>query len=327
MQRQVCARTVAVCGAVVVLAAAGVARAETPDLIEVGTDRVRRWDIDSPGVQYDRLVGSNLFGDMTRLADGRIVAYRTTYGGHIPALYEINPETGAVAVLVESAAGAGEVVALTTMPDGNLLGRDNTLGFVRIDPATLAWSRVPLVGPYPTDSMFSGGMATSPGGQIYAWCSGFGGPGTGVYSKLFRIDPVAGTATAIGGYENLSVSVAMEAMAFTPDGRLFGFTEINGRAPLQANSVYELNLQTGLPTFVAQRSELADARGAVFLPDPAAAPAALLLGVGALARRRRRAPIGRWGSARVEPLAQFTPRHEGHALDTTAAPIGGTILE
>ena len=296
MQRQVCARTVAVCGAVVVLAAAGVARAETPDLIEVGTDRVRRWDIDSPGVQYDRLVGSNLFGDMTRLADGRIVAYRTTYGGHIPALYEINPETGAVAVLVESAAGAGEVVALTTMPDGNLLGRDNTLGFVRIDPATLAWSRVPLVGPYPTDSMFSGGMATSPGGQIYAWCSGFGGPGTGVYSKLFRIDPVAGTATAIGGYENLSVSVAMEAMAFTPDGRLFGFTEINANpgGPLEPNSVYEFNLQTGLPTFVARRNlELADVRGVVFLPEPGAAAAAILLGAATICRRGRRVRTGR----------------------------------
>lgn len=79
-------------------------------------------------------------------------------------------------------------------------------------------------------------------------------------------------------------------MAFTPDGRLFGFTEINAGAggPLELNSVYELNLQTGLPTFVAQRQELANVRGVVFLPEPGAMAVLILIGAGALAHRGRR---------------------------------------
>lgn len=288
MRRQRYAQVVERCWAIVLLATAGVARGETPDLVEVTESSVLRWDIDAPGTQFTRSLGARLFGDMTRLGDGRIVAYRTTYGGSTPALYEIDPDTGAASVLVQSAAGAGEVVALATMPGGDLFGRDNSRGFVRINPATLSWSPVSIVGPYRAEDMHTGGMATSPAGDIYAWCSGFGGGA--IFAKLFRIDPVAGTAQAIGGYEGLSVSEAFNAMAFTPDGRLFGFTEINagqgGR--LQPNSVYELNLQTGLPTFVAQRSELANARGVVFLPEPGATAPAVLIGVAALRRRGRR---------------------------------------
>ena len=295
MQRQMYARILAPRCAIVVLAvaaAADVARGETPDLIEVTEGRVLRWDIDAAGTDYDRSAGTNLFGDMTRLSDGHIVAYRTTYGGHTPALYEIDPETGAAGVLVQSAAGAGEVIALATMPDGNLFARDNARGFIRIDPATLAWTPVPIVGPYSADNMHTGGMATSPAGDIYAWCTGFAGPGAGVFAKLFRIDPVAGTAHAIGGYEGLSSSGHVNAMAFTPDGRLFGFTDVNAGpgGPLDVNSVYEFDLQTGMPTFVAQRGELANVRGVVFLPEPGAMAAAILIGVGALGRRGRVRP-------------------------------------
>jgi hypothetical protein len=171
------------------------------------------------------------------------------------------------------------------MRNGDLFGRENTLGFVRIDPATLAWTHVPLAGPYPESSMYSGGMATSPAGEIYAWCSGLAAPGAGVFAKLFRIDPVAGTAVAVGGYEGLPTSEHVNAMAFTPDGRLFGFTEVNVGGPLQVNSVYEFDLQTALPTLVAQRGELSDVRGVVFLPEPGAMGTALLVGAGALARR------------------------------------------
>ena len=291
MQRQMHARLLAPgCAFVVLVLAAGVARAETPDLIEVTENKVLRWDIDAPGTGFVRDVGSGatLFGDMTRLSDGRIVAYRTTYGGFTPALYEINPETGNASLLLQSATGAGEVVAMATMPDGNLFARDNTLGFIRINPATLAWSPVNITGPYSAANMYSGGMATSPTGQIYAWCDGFATPQAGVFSKLFRIDPVAGTAQALGGFDGLSTSAGMNGMAFTPDGRLFGFTEINGGqgGELRPNSVYELNLQTGLATLVAQRDELRDVRGVVFLPEPGAA-AAILIGVGTLARRRK----------------------------------------
>jgi hypothetical protein len=266
---------------------AGVARGATPDLVEMTLERILRWDIDSSGVNYNRTTGIYGFGDMTRLADGRIVAYHSPHGGEMPALYEIDPVTGAAALLVQSAAGAGDVVAMTPMAGGDLFGRDNTLNFIRINPATLAWSPVPITGPYRTESMNTGGMATSPAGNIYAWCSGFD-VGPGVYAKLFRIDPVAGTATAIGGYEGLSVGV--EAMAFTPDGRLFGFTadEVRPGLPLQSNSVYEFNLQTGLPTFVARRDELALVRGVVFLPEPAATAVAILIGAAALGRRGRK---------------------------------------
>jgi hypothetical protein len=134
---------------------------------------------------------------MTRLSDGRIVAYRTTYGGFTPALYQVDPETGTAGVLVQSAAGAGEVVALTTMPDGNLFARDNSLGFIRINPATLAWSPVNITGPYSAANMYSGGMATSPTGQIYAWCDGFATPAAlRSPSKTSRTSSPAYTPTA-----------------------------------------------------------------------------------------------------------------------------------
>ena len=253
-----------------------------PDCIEVTESSVIRWNMASSGHLYASFTGTSLFGDCT-LSDGRVVAYRTTYGGQTPALYQINPADGSVSLLVQSTSGAGEVVALAPMRNGNLLACDNSLGFLSINPSTLAYSVMGLTPSQPVNSMHTGGMATSPTGEIFAWISGFS-PTFRVYSKLAKIDTDAHTVQFIGGYENLPASQSFDAMAFAPDGRLFGFTTINGGingGPFQPNGIYQLDLQTGLPTLLSQRQDLADVRGVVFLPEPAA-PLSLLAAASAL---------------------------------------------
>jgi len=230
-----------------------------------------RWNFNSSTDIYQKYVGTNNISDMTRSNDGRYLAYRTNYGGLTPALFEINPATGDSHMVVQSSAGAPKVVALTSTPDGYLFGCDNNLGFVRINPSTLAYTVVPISAlNFSYDTLHSGGMATSAIGEIYAWASGWSST-WGVYSKLLKIDINAGTALAIGGYDHLPISQSFNAMAFTPDGQLFGFTEINAGlngGPFVPNGIYQLNLQTGMPTLLGQRSELANVRGAVFVPEP-----------------------------------------------------------
>jgi hypothetical protein len=262
-----------------VFSGAGSASGTTlPDIISITETTVYRWNFDTSTNDYVKPTGTSLFGDMTRTNDGRFLAYRTNYNGNTPALYEINPTTGTSSIVVTSSTGAYHVIALATMSDDNLFGYDTDLGFVRIDSSTLAYQTVPITASNSDIKISTGGMATSSSGEIYAWCSGFAS-GSGIFSELFKIDPDAGTAQEIGGYTGLSVSTSFNAMAFSPDGRLFGFTEINAKSPLTTNSIYELNLVTGMPTFLAQRSILADVRGAAFVPEPSTF---LLLGIGAI---------------------------------------------
>ena len=246
--------------------------ASFPDIVTISETTVTRWNFNTSQDVYKNNTGTRLFGDMTRSNDGRYLAYRTSYrGGNTPALFEINPNTGVSTLVVQSSTGAPEVVALTAAPDGDLFGYDNNLQFIRINPNTLAYTVVPISTSNSATYMGTGGMATSPNGEIYAWASGFSSTSPGVFSKLFKIDLNAGTALAIGGFDGLSVGQNIDAMAFTPDGRLFGFTEINGGingGPFVPNGIYEFNLQTGMPTLLGQRSELADVRGAVFVPEP-----------------------------------------------------------
>jgi len=243
--------------------------ADFPDIVTISETTVTRWNFNTSNDIYQKDTGTRLFGDMTRTNDGRYLAYRTSYsGGNTPALFEINPDTGISHMVVQSSTGASEVIALTTTLNGDLFACDNGLGFIRINPNTLAYISVPIIAlNFSYRTMYSGGMATSPTGEIYAWAIGSSST-WGIYSKLFKIDPNAGTALAIGGYDHLSLSQSFNAMAFTPDGRLFGFTEINAGGPLVHNGIYQLNLQTGMPTLLAQRSELVDVRGAVFVPEP-----------------------------------------------------------
>ena len=115
-----------------------------PDIISITQTTVYRWNFDGSSNIYVKPTGTSLFGDMTRTNDGRFLAYRTTYGGNMPALFRINPTTGTSSLVVQSSAGAPHVVALTAMADGDLLGCDNQLGFVRINPSTLAYQVVPI---------------------------------------------------------------------------------------------------------------------------------------------------------------------------------------
>jgi hypothetical protein len=277
-------------GAVASLASTARGAVLVPDLLQITQTSVSRYNPDTPGTAYVRSTGTGGFGDMTRANDGRILAYRTNTQSQTPALFQIDPATGNATLVVQSASAPGRVVALAPMANGDLLGCDNNLGFVEINPNTMAYTQLPLVASNAPQTIFSGGMATSATGQIYAWCSGFA-PGAGVYSKLFLIDTTAKTATAIGGYDGLAASGSLNAMAFAPDGRLFGFTDLNGGnngSPLLANAMYEVNPKTGALTLILQRQELTDVRGVVFLPEPATAGVLALAMTAMFSRRRRK---------------------------------------
>jgi streptogramin lyase len=247
-----------------------------------------RWNPDAAGVAFDKDTGTSLFGDITHLYDGRYVAYRTDYQGRTPALFEVDPATGGVNLLVQSATAAAKVAAMAPLPNGNLLAHDNELGFVQINGTTLATTPFPMTASNGATAMSIGAMALSPGGQIYAWAHGY--TLTGVYQGLFKVDPAARALQGIGLFEGRTSSIGFQGMAFTPDGRLFGVTEINagsGGEPLLPNALYELNLQTGQAAFVMQRPELADVRGIVFVPEPGTPLVLLAAGAATLLRRRR----------------------------------------
>src|ERR1051325_3083807 len=242
------------------------------DLIEVTVDSLYRWNLNTSTDTYaNKQTGTSTFGDMTRMNDGRYVAYRGGFTGATPALFEVNPSTGSVNLIVQSSSAAGQVVALAPMKNGNLFAFDNSLHYISINPTTLAYTPLSITGTDFEPRAGGGGMAVSPDGDIFGWCSGFN-TNSGIFAALFRIDPIAGTAQKIGsGYDHLSTSSNFDAMSFTPNGRLFGFTSINGGLngdPLKANGVYELNLQTGMPTLLTQREELKGVRGVMFLPEP-----------------------------------------------------------
>ncbi|MEM7627057.1 MAG: hypothetical protein AAF333_15785 [Planctomycetota bacterium] len=82
-------------------------------------------------------------------------------------------------------------------------------------------------------------------------------------------------------------------LAFAADGRLFGFSEINGglnNGPLALNTIYEFNLDTGIPTALrpGSRSLLSSIRGAEFveaIPEPTTGLTALIV-VGLMLARR-----------------------------------------
>jgi hypothetical protein len=276
---------------IVFLTPCQVLKAALPDIISITETTAYRWNFDTTTNVYSQSTGTSTFGDMTRTDDGRFLAYRTTYGGRTPALYQIDPTTGTSNLVVASSAGAPHVVALAIMPDGDLFGYDVDLRFVRINPTTLAYQVVPVTASNGAIYMATGGMATSPGGEIYCWASGYVPGAKGIFSELFKIDPIAGTAQEIGGYKELGCSQSFEAMAFSPGGRLFGFTEINGGingGPFSPNGIYELNLTTGMPTLLEQRSVLAGIRGAAFIPEPSSMVLLAIATVGLFASVWRR---------------------------------------
>jgi hypothetical protein len=249
---------------------------------------VNRWDIDSEVVDFTTSAGAAGFADMTRDIHGRYLAYRTNYNGQLPALYQLDPHTGAADLLVESATAAPQVLSLTWLPDGDLFGWDPLLGLIKIDPTTLAYTPVPITN----KRFFAGDLATAADGTVYAYGS-VADDAPQVSSKLYTVDLAAGTFSEIGGLTGLSKGVTFNDIAFAPDGRLIGISDIS--APfdggvLLANSVYEIDLQTGLPQFLASAvDEMASGmRGFEFVPEPATAAYvwAAIVAIGHMRRRR-----------------------------------------
>jgi len=256
--------------------------ADSPELLTIGLNStVRRMEIDPYSLTFTAPNGGPVaFTDMARMPDGRFLAYASNINGNTPGLWQVNPANGSISLLVQSADAPQSLTALTALPDGDLLahGHIETVGssfiydFVRLDPDTLEFEYLPNSAP----SLGFYNLATSPAGEVYVWSGGFenvSGEFLGHFT-LGTIDPDTGVITDIGGPEGLVTNslTAFADMDFTRDGRLFGFTDINS-SPWTPQSVYEIDLETGIPTFVSQPGSLfASLRGVAFLvPEPSAA--------------------------------------------------------
>ena len=239
---------------------------------------VARWDILTDQSDYHVSGPSSGFAAMAKLSNGQLISSRTTDSGNIPSLFAVNPATGNQTLIGTFTAGPTRLSALTATTDDQLLGWHVGLGtgdFYLVDPLTLQYQIVPITLSNGSTFHSTGSMATSPDGKIFAWTSG-ASASDGVFSKLFEIDIDNGTATEIGGFEQLASSDSM-VIAFASDGRLFGFSDVNGgsnNGPLVPYGIYEFDLLTGSPILLRTGDSefLGSIRGAVFvsaIPEPA----------------------------------------------------------
>jgi hypothetical protein len=262
---------------------------------------VIRFDIDSDSSVFSTPTGTTGFNDMALTSDGRYLTYRSRRINSPPGLFEIDPTDGTISLLIESEDAPEGFLSLTALSNGDLLGYGRVEispgvslnRMLRMDPDTLEHVNVPI-----STAFTPGALATSPNGQVYLWA--VGSESGSLFAKLYTMNPFTGSTSEIGGLEGITGPVnGFIDMAFTEDGRLLAFTEINA-SPFLPNSVYEIDIQTGIPTFVSQPGEIfSSLRGVEFLPIPE--PSSLSLCVSGLLLmfiRRFRSSSGRlWGLA------------------------------
>ena len=157
------------------------------------------------------------FGVSEDITDIAIDLNGSMYGCSFSTLYSINPVTARAARI---AAVADDLVGLTFVSDGRLVGAGGLVSFV--DTGTGRLTTLVSSGQYTT----SGDIIGLPDGQLY-WTVQGG-------DQLIRIDPNSGDTTRMG---NINVS-SIFALGYA-NGDLYGFTsagrrvvidETNGRA-------------------------------------------------------------------------------------------------
>jgi len=262
---------------------------------------VTRFDIDSNSPVFSRPSGTTGFGDMVLTSDGRYLTYRARRYDSPPGLFEVYPTDGTTSLLVESEDAPEYFLSLAALPDGDLYGYaliETSPGsfadkMLRLDPETLDYEFAPW-----DVTLVPQALATSPDGEVYLWAAGSDSGSMFAFAKLFTVDPDTGSTSEIGGLEGLEGGInGFADMAFTQDGRLFGFTAINA-SPFTPNSVYEFDLQTGVPSLVSTPGEIfSSLRGVEFLPIPepsTPALAALSILIISLLRPRLSQSATRW---------------------------------
>lgn len=266
---------------------ATVMHSETPagvlDIISIDfAGAVTRADFDTGAVVYST-PGDNSaqgFGGLAKTSDGRFLAFRQAMDGNPAALFEIDPTTGSKMLLSNSLTGPTSTVATTFTLDGRLINYANgpVAGFHVVDQNTLASTPLNLTFSNSPFNYSSGSLATAPDGSLYTWLNGNTLQNSifTPFSSLFRIDLTTNTATAISASAGAGAPTALiNSMAFDPNGNLYAFTEINSNNngnPLQANSIFAVNTQTGELTYVNSFDFLAGMRGVEFVtsvPEPA----------------------------------------------------------
>ncbi|MFN3168397.1 MAG: PEP-CTERM sorting domain-containing protein [Phycisphaeraceae bacterium] len=255
-----------------------------------------RWDVSNDAITYREPGPSSGFAALAKLNDGRWFATRTESAQNTPSLFRVNPETGDLTLVGNLNTPQEALIALTGTADGKLLSYNSRFGafaFYKIDPDTLATELVQIQPDSNPNSFFIGTLATAPDGRIFTWAGGsvMQNGQLRLYNSLFEIDIDQGVATEIGRINPVGSTSGM-TLAFTDDGELYGFTDINGgsnNGPLEPNSIYQFDLDTGIPTRVraGNGATLGSIRGAEFITIPEPSSLALILVAGVFATRRR----------------------------------------
>jgi hypothetical protein len=202
--------------------------ASYPDVITVGGDTVVKWNFSTTKDIFVKSTNLGSIYDITQTNDGRYLGFGKKKVGSNPAFFEINPSTGYCSLMSESSNGPNSVMGLVSTKTGDLFAWDLNLGFIDINPSTFAYTPISIKSSGYSHLSATNAMAISPTGEIYTWAYGYNSS-TDYGSMLFKIDLDSRTANAIGGYEGLANGgIDISAMAFTPDGNLFGFTDIGG---------------------------------------------------------------------------------------------------
>jgi hypothetical protein len=256
-----------------------------------------RWDVSNDVITYREPGPSSGFAALAKLNDGRWFATRTIDAQNTASLFQVNPETGEVTFLANLGSAQNKLIAITGTADGKLLSYNSRFGafaFYKLDPDTLATELVEIQPDSNPNSFFIGTLATAPNGRIFTWAGGsvMQNGQLRPYNSLFEIDINQGVATEIGRINPVGSTDGM-TLAFTGDGELYGFTDINAglnNGPLQPNSIYHFNLDTGIPTRVREGDGrmLGSIRGAEFITIPEPNSLALVLVVGVIASHGRR---------------------------------------
>ncbi len=160
--------------------------------------------------------------DVTLQADGSMMALSPD------AIYDLSPETGDTALLVEGLF-AVEPVAADTLPDGSLLvGGENLLFIADLETFDVVEHEVEL----PAGWIFSGDLAVIDAETAYASVKKYGQD-----DHLYRLDLTSGAAQDLGSLEHVRVF----GLDFGCDGALYGFTDA------QPPQLLAIELEGGTP--------------------------------------------------------------------------------
>ena len=249
---RLCPHRIAVWGACIAILFAWPLPSGAQEFIAIGWDG-RVWKVDAQTGQTQEL-GRSGYRRLNSLAVDSGGNYVTAgiKRGRVPFLISIDPQTGAGTDIARLDFGTPpvDVRALAFTPDDRLFALNyvprNSAQLFIVDPQTGLGAPVALgIG-----ASFLQSLESTDDGDLLTW---------GRDPGLLVIDPDTAEATdPFPRQGGLDLSENMQSMAFSPDGTLFGSDGFN--------RLYTIDLDTGIPSFVAVMDVNEDIRGIAFLP-------------------------------------------------------------